>query len=189
MKNKISLILFLVLPLLLKAKKEDFLPPIKLPPSPTEYELRKYGFNDAGLFTGSADITVTLYQYASGKLNFPISLRCKSNGIKVDQLLSNVETITSDQQKYIDAAIAKSNIDTNLVSEELLRISLESLRKELPLAIVMTYTCDPLVEMTSVTDPRRETIYYKYDEFERLKFELDSNESIVNKLEYHYKNK
>jgi YD repeat-containing protein len=45
-----------------------------------------------------------------------------------------------------------------------------------------------LVGITSVTDPRGKTVYYKYDEFNRLEFVKDNEENILSKNQYNYKN-
>lgn len=60
------------------------------PPSPTAYELGKYGQIPVGMFTGTPNVNVPLYQYSTKNLTVPISLSYNSNGIKVDQLSSNV---------------------------------------------------------------------------------------------------
>jgi len=61
-----------------------------IPPSPTAYELGKYGQIPVGYFTGTPNVSIPLYNYNAGKLSVPISLSYNSNGIKVDQLSSNV---------------------------------------------------------------------------------------------------
>ncbi len=61
-----------------------------IPPSPTAYELGKYGQIPVGYFTGTPNVSVPLFTYKAGKLSVPISLSYNSNGIKVDQLSSNV---------------------------------------------------------------------------------------------------
>ncbi len=61
-----------------------------IPPSPTAYELGKYGQVPVGMFTGTPNVNVPLYQYNTKNLTVPISLSYNSNGIKVDQLSSNV---------------------------------------------------------------------------------------------------
>ncbi|MBD1263216.1 RHS repeat protein [Maribacter polysiphoniae] len=65
---------------------------------------------------------------------------------------------------------------------------LNSLREALPTAMVTTYTYDPLVGVTSMTDPRGYTMYYEYDQFNRLKEVKDADGKLVTDYEYHYKN-
>lgn len=60
------------------------------PPSPTAYELGKYGQIPVSYFTGTANISIPLYSYNCGDLNVPIGFSYNSNGIKVDQLETNV---------------------------------------------------------------------------------------------------
>ena len=52
--------------------------------------------------------------------------------------------------------------------------------------MVSTYTYDPLIGVTSMTDPRGQTIYYEYDEFNRLKHVKDQDGNILSKNDYHY---
>jgi YD repeat-containing protein len=61
-----------------------------IPPSPTAYELGKYGQIPIGYFTGTPNVSVPVYNYQAGMLSVPISLSYNSNGIKVDQLASHV---------------------------------------------------------------------------------------------------
>lgn len=62
------------------------------------------------------------------------------------------------------------------------------LRTALPNSMVTTYTYDPLVGITSMTDPKGNTIYYVYDSFNRLKEVRDADGKLVTDYEYHYKN-
>jgi len=57
-----------------------------IPPSPTAYELGKYGQIPVGMFTGAPNVNIPLYQYRTNNLSVPISLSYNSNGIKVDQM-------------------------------------------------------------------------------------------------------
>ncbi|GGH33106.1 hypothetical protein GCM10011418_47090 [Sphingobacterium alkalisoli] len=54
-------------------------------------------------------------------------------------------------------------------------------------AQMTTYTYDPLIGMTSMTDPRGITEYYKYDGFQRLKDVLDFESNVLKNYQYHYK--
>lgn len=81
-----------------------------------------------------------------------------------------------------------SNADTNLASEETLREALNDLRANLSNAMVTTYTYDPLVGVTSITDPKGDRITYEYDSFGRLQFVKDKDGNILSENEYHYKN-
>jgi hypothetical protein len=73
---------------------------------------------------------------------------------------------------------------------------INQLRFKLPQALVTTYTYQPLVGMTSSTDPSGLTTYYDYDDFNRLKRayikEKDSSGNEIEKniqtYDYHYKN-
>lgn len=60
------------------------------PPSPKAYDLGKYGQTPVGLFTGTVNPSIPLYTYRTKNLQVPISLSYNSNGIKVDELGSNV---------------------------------------------------------------------------------------------------
>ena len=60
------------------------------PPSPKAYELGKYGQTSVGLFTGTVNPSIPLYTYRTKNLQVPISLSYSSNGIKVDELGTNV---------------------------------------------------------------------------------------------------
>ena len=73
-------------------------------------------------------------------------------------------------------------------SEGNLREALDGLRDTLPNALVTTYTYDPLIGVTSMTDPRGSTIYYNYDAFNRLKHVKDQDGNILSKNDYNYKN-
>jgi YD repeat-containing protein len=66
-----------------------FLPNI-IPPSPTAGELGKYGNVPVGMFTGAANVSVPLITFKTKDLESPLSLFYGSNGIKVDEVASNV---------------------------------------------------------------------------------------------------
>jgi hypothetical protein len=102
--------------------------------------------------------------------------------------IENLEAsqITTTIQNLIDIAVAASNND---VSENDLRTSLSNLRNTPSLnnSMVTTYTYDPLIGITSVTDPKGYTQFYLYDNLNRLKQVKDAEGKILSENEYHYK--
>lgn len=99
-------------------------------------------------------------------------------------------TFTDIPTSIYNDIISASNADTNASAENTLRAKLASLRNHANFAnsLVTTFTYDPLVGVTSITDPRGETVYYHYDSMNRLEFVKDAYGKIVSKNEYHYKN-
>lgn len=61
-----------------------------VPPSPTAYALGNYGNVPVGLFTGSPNISVPLFTYNTKNISVPLNLFYGSNGIKVDEVSTNV---------------------------------------------------------------------------------------------------
>lgn len=91
MLRLIKTIFFLLFSLTIQAQEQNTsVVPTILPPSPTAYELGKYGQINVGTFTGTPNISVPLYTYKTKNLSIPISLSYNSNGILVDQMESNV---------------------------------------------------------------------------------------------------
>lgn len=88
---------------------------------------------------------------------------------------------------------SKSNADNDRTiggtgNEGALRTALSSLQTSVPDALVTTYTYDPLVGVTSITDPTGNTIYYEYDDLNRLERVLDEDGKILSKNTYNFKN-
>lgn len=67
-----------------------------------------------------------------------------------------------------------------------LRTALNSLRSSLPGAQVTSYTYSPLIGVFSITDPKNETVFYNYDDLNRLEFIKDKDEKILKEYKYHF---
>jgi hypothetical protein len=70
-----------------------------------------------------------------------------------------------------------------------LAIALINLRYDPALtgAMVTTYTYQPLVGISSMTDPKQEKTRFTYDSFGRLKAVYDNNGRLLSENEYHYR--
>ncbi|MFC4632980.1 hypothetical protein ACFO3O_03630 [Dokdonia ponticola] len=101
--------------------------------------------------------------------------------------LANLTTITTLQsQSNSDTSSCLGNANCN---EQTLRNSLETLRNALPENVYMTsYTYDPLVGVTSITDPRGSSMYYIYDANNRLSEVYDQDYKLISKNEYNITN-
>lgn len=71
-------------------------------------------------------------------------------------------------------------------SDVAMRTELDKLRTNLSGAMVTTYTYDPLVGVTSVTDPSGRTAHYVYDQHNRLIEVRDQDNNLVTDHQYHY---
>lgn len=83
-------LLFLLLSFKISAQNSPQSEPKIIPPSPTAYELGRYGQTDVGTFTGTPNISVPIYTYKTKNISIPITLNYNSNGIQVDQMETNV---------------------------------------------------------------------------------------------------
>lgn len=125
----------------------------------------------------------------------------RTNGMDVcyiygyDQTLpvAKIENATYTQVSgYVTNIQNKSNLDddhcmdSGSCDEKNLRTALNSLRNGLPNAMVTTYTYDPLIGVTSMTDPKGYTVYYEYDELNRLKRVKNQNGKVMSENKYHY---
>ena len=91
-----------------------------------------------------------------------------------------------------NSIITWSDNDNSTSYENILRSYLDKLRNptdspNLSGALVTTYTYDPLIGVTSITDPTGYTMFYEYDDFNRLKRVKDDAGKILSENEYHYK--
>lgn len=62
-----------------------------------------------------------------------------------------------------------------------------NIREVFPNAMVTTYTYEPLVGVTSITDPRGYKTTYEYDASARLKAVYDNDNNLLSENKYHYR--
>lgn len=114
-------------------------------------------------------------------------------GYNKTQPIAKIENAAYNQvSSYVDNLQNMSNADTDncLTSsckEQILREALNAMRVSLPQFMITTYTYNPLVGITSTTDPKGITSYYEYDHFNRLKFVKDMDLNVLQKYCYNYK--
>jgi hypothetical protein len=107
--------------------------------------------------------------------------------------VAKIENATYAQvQSYVANIQNKSDLDddrcmdSGSCDEKNLRTALNVLRSAMPNAMVTTYTYNPLIGITSMTDPKGYTIYYEYDDLNRLVRVKDEDGNIMSENKYHY---
>jgi YD repeat-containing protein len=90
---------------------------------------------------------------------------------------------------YLEVQQYEANIQTlsNGTNESLFVLALNNLRAALPNAMITTYTHKPLIGVTTITDPKGDTITYTYDSFGRLQYVTDKNGNKLSENQYNYK--
>ncbi|MEP0262318.1 hypothetical protein [Dokdonia sp.] len=110
----------------------------------------------------------------------------KVENITYADLASLITISTLQSQSNNDTSSCLGNSNCN---EQTLRNSLTTLRNALPENAYMTsYTYDPLIGVTSITDPRGGSLYYVYDVNNRLSEVYDLDYKLLSKNEYNITN-
>jgi YD repeat-containing protein len=91
--------------------------------------------------------------------------------------LINQLKVTSDNEDTVGEENTMRNLFKNLREHDYFKD-----------AQITGYTYDPLIGVTSMTDPKGYTIYYEYDAFDRLQFIKDTEGNLVSERKYNYKN-
>ncbi|MBS7256706.1 RHS repeat domain-containing protein [Flavobacterium branchiicola] len=104
-------------------------------------------------------------------------------GYNKTQPIAKIENATA-----VQSAAALGVSDISILNEDNLGV-INALRTNgaLPNTMITTYTYIPLVGVSSITDPKGDTITYTYDSFGRLEFVKDKDGNILSENQYNYK--
>ncbi|MFY0602123.1 MAG: RHS repeat protein [Cyclobacteriaceae bacterium] len=123
---------------------------------------------------------ITSYIWGYDK-TYPVA---KIDNASYSLVTSHVSAIQAASDSDDDTCLEGEGCD-----EDALRVLFENLRNDTNLqnAFITTYTYDPLIGITSQTDPNGKTFYYEYDSFGRLMHVRDFEGNLLSKHDYHYK--
>ncbi len=156
-----------------------------------------------GVYNASTNTLQERVTYQDYYTNGNIREVSKANGTSIYYIwgyneqypVAKIENFTSVeagaiQTSLIDPVISASDADNSPTTENTLRTVLNNLRNDTALsnAMITTYTYDPLIGVTSVTDPKGYITYYEYDELNRLQFIKDDQDNLLSENQYNYKN-
>lgn len=157
--------------------------------SPTESTFAKYNGLSPSLASYKEDLHYNTYDLRANLKEII------TNGINTHSYLwgYNQNHPVAKIENATQAQIAALNLNMTLINDSsttdsAMQIELQKLRTGLPNAMVTTYTYNPLIGVTSITDPKDDTITYTYDSFGRLQNVKDRDGNILSENEYHYKN-
>lgn len=108
--------------------------------------------------------------------------------LQVMNQIPNLQNLSDfDDDRTIDVVNTNGTI-SKIGKEGDLREALRNLRISLPNSMITTYTHDPLIGVTSITDSRGYTSYYEFDDFNRLERIKDQDGNIIKEYSYNYIN-
>jgi YD repeat-containing protein len=141
-------------------------------------------------YDGFEDLTVSgLSAYDNSKTGhyskltgYNKNLSGLTNGIYILEYWRKVNNLwTLERSNNINVTNSTYNISINTSYQ------IDDVRFYPLISQMTTYTYDPMVGVTSVTDPNELIVYYEYDDFQRLINIKDRDGNIVKHTDYHYK--
>jgi YD repeat-containing protein len=137
------------------------------------------------------NLTHSKYRYSAWFFSYGTSVMIVKDKSDANPSLT-VDIPTGGQWRYFEKVFEKSSFSgvTEIRCEIRYtggtKVYVDDVRFQPVDAQMTTYTYDPLVGISSITDPRNQSTKYEYDEFGRLEFIKDYNGNILQKYDYHY---
>lgn len=129
---------------------------------------RSYDDNGNPMEVSKVNGSVTSYIWGYNK-QFPIAKIENAAYVEIASILN------------ITPAVLKGYNESNLTQ-------INNLRSLLPKAFITTYTYTPMIGVSSITDTKGYTMFYHYDDFNRLKEVRDMDNLLITDYKYNYKN-
>jgi YD repeat-containing protein len=124
--------------------------------------------------------------------NIRINKVVEASGLVVSYLWADcnqypIAKITGNfDEAEIRAMIDQDILNANPTDSRAVLDELEVIRINFPQANITTYTYEPGVGLSSITDPNNQTIYYQYDGFGRLERVVDGEGNTLQQHQYKY---
>jgi len=100
-------------------------------------------------------------------------------------VIAKIDNTTFSQAQ---AALSVSYSALQTLDDVALETEFNALRNSLTDSQITTYTYEPVIGVSTITDPTKNKIFYKYDNFQRLQYILDKDQNIIKEYKYSYKN-
>ena len=110
--------------------------------------------------------------------NYPIAKIENANRTETSSELDSISSSFDD----IKSKSLLSDDETELIN------LFNLLRNKMPDVLITSYTYDPQIGITSITDPNGKTTWYNYDSFNRLSVVKDQDNNIIQYTEYNFHN-
>ncbi|MDR1347342.1 MAG: hypothetical protein LBJ63_02775 [Prevotellaceae bacterium] len=135
---------------------------------------QKYDSRGNPLYLTKDDATKVVYIWGYN-YQYPIA---EIKNVTYDEVKTALNYSSDSQIETLAAKAEPTSSDWNLIN---------NLRIKLPDAQVAVHKYLPLVGRLSATGPSGNTVYYEYDELNRLKFIKDHDNNILQRYDYNYK--
>jgi len=134
----------------------------------------QYAISGNPVYINDKDVNRIVYLWGYNN-QYPVAEIKNATYTEVENVVKRIFSITS-----LDDFSALSIPDETKLKDG-------SLQNALPSALVTTYTYQPLIGVSTITDPRGITLTYVYDSLNRLQYIKDTNGKTVQSFEYNYK--